>query len=722
MQNSATLDRRSFIRLTGLTGAAFVLGVGTARSGELPEILNLSGKADLFNLSPYIFIEKSGQITILNPKPEIGQGTYQSIPALIAEELEVPLENIIIKPAAGEKDIENQSVGGSSSVRGSYFQLRKVGASAREMLKEAAAVSWKVPVTECYAENARIIHKPSGKSLGYGELAEAASNMKVPENPVLKEAKDFKILGKKSPRLDIPQKISGKAVFGIDADVPGMVYASVEHCPVFGAKLVSFDESESLKVKGVKKAIKIERVMGKNRYDAIAVVADNYWAAFQGRKALKVKWDYQGFDKFNTSDFEQHLRELSKSEGIVVHNQGDFDKAFGDSETKMEAFYETPMVSHSPMEPMNCLAHWREDGMVEVWASSQGAGLMVTELAETLNIEQDKIIPHVLFNGGAFGRRLICDYGSEAAMISKSIGKPVKIIWTREDDTQLGPFRPMTFSAMKGALSEDGKVVAFQHKVISPSISATMDAKYDRTKQDDTMVEGINEQKYEFPNMRNSYVFADIHIPLYYWRAVTSTTLAFAHECFIDEMAIKAKKDPLTFRLEMMTKYTDAKRVLQRIREFSGWDKDLPEGWGRGLAQYEFFAGLAANVVEVSKQAENSVKVEKVFAVIDLGTVVNPDNVKAQIEGSVVMALTAATKEGITFENGMSKQTNFHNSPILRINEMPQVEVLILAEGGPVIKGVGEPGLPPFAPALCNAIFAATGKRIRRLPFDMKNV
>jgi isoquinoline 1-oxidoreductase beta subunit len=722
MQNTNSIGRRNFLRLTGITGAAFILGFKPAKSNGIPAILNLSNRADLYNLTPYIIIEKSGQITIMNPIPEIGQGTYQSVPALMAEELEVPLERVIIKQTQGEKEFGRwQGAGGSSSVRGNYSKLRQVGASARVMLIEAAATTWKVPATECYAENARIIHKPSGKSLGYGDLVEAAANLKVPENPELKDPKDFKILGKSAPRLDIPLKVSGRAVFGIDAEVPGMVYASVERCPVFGSKLISYDDTDAMKVKGVTRVVKTVRVIGKNRYDAIAVVADNYWSAFQGRKALKVKWDYKGNEKFNTKDFEQHLRDLSKNEGIVVHNEGDFDKAFSDSGIKLEAFYETPVVSHSPMEPMNCLAHWRPDDKVEIWASSQGSTLIKHELSIVLNIPEDRIIPHIMFNGGAFGRRLKSDYASEAAMISHAVGKPVKVVWTREDDTQQGPFRPMTFSAMKGALSPEGKVIAFQHKVISPSMSATQDEFYDKTKADESMVEGINDQKYEFPNMKNSYVFAEIHIPMAAWRAVTSTTLAFAHECFIDEMAIKAKKDPLAFRLDHMTKDSDAKRVLTRIREFSGWDKPLPEGWGRGVAQYEFFAGLAAHVVEVSKQPGNAIRVEKVYCVIDLGTVVNPDNTNAQIEGAIVMGLTAAIKDGITFENGMSKQTNFHNNPVLRINEMPKVEVLILADGGPVIKGVGEPGLPPVAPALCNAIYDATGTRVRRLPVDLKN-
>lgn len=722
MNNTTSINRRNFLRLTGVTGAAFILGFKTAKSNDIPAILNLSNRADFYQLTPYIIIEKSGQITIMNPKPEMGQGTYQSVPALIAEELEVPLDKVNIKQTQGEKEFGRQSAGGSSSVRGNYSQLRTVGAAARAMLITAASTTWNVPATECYAEEARVLHKPSGKSLGYGDLVEAAAKLPVPENPQLKNPKDFKILGKSAPRLDIPLKVSGKAVFGIDAEVPGMVFASVERCPVFGSKLLSYDDTDALKVKGVLKVVKTARILGKNHFDGVAVVADNYWSALQGRKALKVKWDYQGKDKFNSGDYAQHLRDLSKEEGIIVHNQGDFDKAYSDSATKLEAFYETPVVSHSPMEPMNCLAYWRPDNKVEIWASSQGASLIKHELSSVLNIAEDRIIPHIMFSGGAFGRRLKSDFASEAAMISHTVGKPVKVIWTREDDTQLGPFRPMTFSAMKGALSADGKTVAFQHKVISPSMSATEDDFYDKTKADDSMVEGINDQKYEFPNMKNSYVFAEMHIPMSAWRAVTSTTLAFAHECFIDELAIRAKKDPLAFRLDHMTKDSDAKRVLTRIREFSGWDKPLPEGWGRGVAQYEFFAGLAAHVVEVSKQPGNGIKVEKVYCVIDLGTVVNPDNTNAQVEGAIVMGLTAAIKNGITFENGMSKQTNFHNNPVLRINEMPKVEVLILADGGPVIKGVGEPGLPPVAPALCNAIYDATGTRIRKLPVDIKNI
>ncbi|GAB3501795.1 xanthine dehydrogenase family protein molybdopterin-binding subunit [Spirosoma knui] len=722
-------SRRNFLKAAGLTGAAFALGFPTTDAIAGP-VLNLSALPESVELTPFIRIETSGRITIMNPRPEIGQGTFQSVPALIAEELEVPLEKIIIQQTGGESKfggLWSQAVGGSGSIRGGYKQMRTVGASAREMLRQAASQQWNVPMGECLAENATIVHTPTGKKLTYGQLAETAAKLPVPKEPPLKDPKNFTQIGKSAPRPDVPLKSIGQALFGIDAKVAGMVYASVERSPVLGAKLVSFDASPALKIKGVRQVVKVERVLGKNRFDGVAVVADNYWAALQGRKALKVQWDYQGLDTFNTAAFENNLRDLAKTDGVVGHNKGDFDKTFADAPTKLEAFYETPMVSHSTMEPMNALAHYKSGvespgDKIELWVSSQGGDLVVDEVARVLNVPKENVTVHVMFNGGGFGRRLTQDFATEAAFLSKTIGKPVKVVWTREDDTQLGPFRPMTFSALRGALTADGKPVAFQHKVISPSIDATMNATYDKAKPDSTMLEGTNEQPYEIPNLNTRYVHADIQIPLTYWRSVTSSTLAFAHECFLDEMAVKAGKDPMAFRLAMLTKESDTKRVLTKLKEVSNWDKPLPAGWGRGVAQWVFFAGLAGQVVEVSKQTDGSVKVEKVYCVIDLGTVVNPDNVKAQVEGSVAMALTAATKDGITFEGGQAKQSNFDTNRMLRINEMPQVEVHILAEGGPTIKGVGEPGLPPLAPALANAVFAATGKRVRRLPFDLANV
>ncbi|HEU5052273.1 MAG TPA: xanthine dehydrogenase family protein molybdopterin-binding subunit [Hanamia sp.] len=712
------INRRHFLKLTGITGAGFIIGLSLKGNGIA--VAKTAGDVVPFGLTPFVMIEKDGTITIFNPKPEMGQGTYQSIPSLILEELEVPIEGVIIKQTGGQKRFgEGQGAGGSSSVRGSYFELRKVGASAKEMLVQAAANEWKVPVSECYAENAKVIHKPSGKSLGYGDLAEAAAKLEVPKDPKLKDPKDFKILGKNTPRPDVPLKSSGRAVFGIDVEVPGMVFASVAHSPVFGAKLVSYDDSKAKKVKGVVGVEKCQRKFGPYTYDCVAVLGENYWAAYQGRNALEIKWDNQGNDKFNSKDYAKYLHDLSKQEAAVDKEIGDFDKSFSDAPVKLEAFYETPVVSHSPIEPMNCVANWTDGNKLEIWASTQVPGRIMSEFTKEYDIPEENLTLHTMFSGGAFGRRLYTDFIGEAVQLAKQSGKPVKVIWTREDDTEQGPFRPMTFSALKAGLSSDGKTLAFQHKVISPTIRYSKD--YDKTKTDGTMTEGISSQDYEFPNMKNLYVNADFHVPVAAWRAVTSTTLAFAHECFIDEMAVKANKDPMEFRLGLLTKDSDTKTLLQKLKEVSNWDKPLPAGWGRGVAQYAFFAGLAGYVIEVSKKG-NGVNIEKIYSVIDLGTVVNPDTVKGQVEGAAVMALTAATKGGITFDKGQTVQKNFNTNPLVRINEITPVEVHILANGGPKIKGVGEPGLPPFAPALCNAIYAATGKRIRKLPFDIHNI
>jgi isoquinoline 1-oxidoreductase beta subunit len=716
---NTSINRRNFLRLTSLTGAGLVMGMGLKADGS-SIIENLGTSTNAFELSPLVMIDQNGLVTIFNTKPEIGQGTYQSIPALIAEELEVPMDKIVIKQTGGEKKYgPGQFVGGSSSVRTNYANLRKVGATAKAMLLTAASQQWNVPVGECYADNATVIHRPSGKSIGYGAIAEAASKLEAPKNPTLKDAKDFKILGKSAKRPDIPMKVDGSAKFGIDASVPGMVYASIERCKVFGSKLVSFDATAAKKVKGVIAVETCERIHGVYKSEGVAVIAENYWAAVQGRKALVIQWDHQGNDQFNSKDYANSLREAAKKDGAIEHQQGDFDKAFAEAPVKLTAFYETPVVSHSPIEPMNCLANWKPNNQLEIWTSTQVPGSVMNDFSRIYGVKQEDLTLHVLFNGGGFGRRLYPDYIHEAVQLSKKIGKPVKSIWSREDDTQQGPFRPMTFSAMKGALDANGKAIAFQHKVISPTLDMKKD--YDVTKADGTMTEGISEQKYEIEHMKNLYVHHYLHVPVAAWRAVTSTTLAFSHECFLDEMAVAAKKDPMAFRLGMLTKESDTKNILTKLKEVSNWDKKLPTGWGRGVAQYEFFAGQAGFVIEVSKKG-TGVKIEKVYAVIDLGTVVNPDNTRAQVEGSAVMALTAAIKGGITFEKGATVQSNFHNNPLVRINEMPKVEVHILANGGNKIKGVGEPGLPPFAPALCNAIYAATGKRIRQLPFDINKI
>lgn len=714
------VSRRQFIKNTGTTSLALWLGVtsnGFANTAFIVDTPN--------NFTPFIKIEQNGVITIYNTKPEMGQGTYQSVPALIAEELEVSLDAIKIVQTNGEKRFgPGQAAGGSSSVRGNYDAYRKIGAAAKEMLIKAASIKWGIGVESCYAENGSVHSKLSDKHLSYGELIEEASKLELPKEPKLKNKNDFKIIGKSIQRPDIPLKISGKAVFGIDVEVPNMVYASVLRSPVIGGSLKSFDAKDALKVLGVIKVVEAKRIVGKYNYSGVAVIAKSYWSALQGRKALKVEWDTHGYENFNLSDYENKLRNLSKEAGVLDKSIGNVDNVTIEPENAIESFYETPMVAHHTLEPMNCVAHVNGD-MLEIWTSTQVPGSITgsgaNDFHSQVGIKPENITLHSTFIGGGFGRRLYNDYIVEAVNIAKQIDQPVKVIWTREDTTQHSAARPMTFSQLKGGFSKEGKLISFQHKVISPSYFDSVGTNFDKTKVDGIMVEGIGEQAYEIPNIKTSYVYADFHVPVAAWRSVTSSTVAFAHECFIDELAHKVNKDPMDFRLQMLNKESDTKKVLLKLKEVSNWDKPLPKGKARGVAQWEFFAGLCAHAVEVSIKEDKSIKIDKVYAVIDLGEVVNPDNVKNQVEGAIVMALTAAIKSGITIENGKIKQSNFNDNPMVRIHETPEIEVHILADGGK-IKGVGEPGLPPFAPALANALFSLTGKRIRKMPFDINLV
>ena len=706
-------SRRSFIKKAGATGLTFWLGLSYVKGANTPVISTAK------SLTPFIKIDASG-ITIFNPNPEMGQGSYQAVASMIAEELEVSLDQITIKNTSGEKEFgAGQWAGGSSTVREGYLTYRKIGASAKEMLIKAASQAWGVSPESCMAKEGKVLHAATNRSLKYEELAEAASVLEIPKEPKLKDSKDFKMLGRAVKRPDIPLKVTGKAEFGIDADVPGMLYSSVERCPVIGGTLKTFDATAALKVPGVVKVVSAERVIGKYSSTGVAVIAKTYWAAVQGRKALKIDWDTKGFETFNSSDYENKLRELSKEEGILDKQKGSIDIPVNQV---LESFYETPMVAHHPLEPMNCTVQVKGK-KVEIWTSTQvpvsvtGPGMMGS-MPAVLGINPEDITLHAGFIGGGFGRRLYFDYIVEAINVAKQVDSPVKVVWSREDTTTQGPFRPMTFSKMTGGLSEKNQLVSFQHKVISPGFMDSAMPNWDKTKLDSMMTEGISAQEYDIPNMKNSFVFADYHVPMAAWRSVTSSTLAFAHECFIDELAHKAKKDPLDFRIDLQSTNTDTKRVLKKLREITNWDKPLPAGKARGVAQWDFFAGLSAQAVEVSLAKNGAVSVDKVYVVIDLGTVVNPDNVKAQVEGAVLMALSAAIHPAITLKNGVVEQKNFDTTPVTRMSEAPEVIVEIITEGTK-IKGVGEPGLPPFAPALGNAIFALTKKRLRKLPLEI---
>jgi isoquinoline 1-oxidoreductase beta subunit len=718
METTDQITRRHFIKSTGTVGIALWLGL----SAKGMPYKTSAGVAK--NFTPFILIEPNGQITLFNTKPEMGQGTYQSIPALIAEELEVSLDQVIIKNTGGEKEFGNgQRAGGSTSVRGSYNEMRKVGATAKAVFLKAASIKWQVSEADCYAENGKIFHQPTQRSAAYAELLEEASKIELPKEPKLKDPKDFKIIGKQAHRPDVPMKTNGTAKFGIDVQLPGMVYATVERCPVIGGTLKSFDADEALKVPGVIKVAEVERIVGIYSYTGVVVIADSYWSATQARKKLRIKWDTKGYEMYNSAAYNEYLWRQADEEGMIDKNIGAVDSVKTSDQNTVEAFYETPVIAHHTLEPMVCVAQVTGDKL-EVWSSNQVPNLLTgsgaNDLPALTGFKPENVKYHNMFIGGGFGRRLYYDYIVEAVNVAKLIDRPVKTLWSREDCTTKGAWRMMTFSKMKGTIGDDRKLIAFQHKVIGPNFHESLFKTFDKTRLDPSMVEGIGTQDYEIPNLKTSYVKTDSHLPGGAFRSVVSSTICFPHESFVDEMAHKAGKDPMEFRLNMVAPTSDTYKLLQKLKELSDWDKPLMKYKGRGVAQWKFFGCQLGYVVEVTYDAlSKSIKIDKVIALIDLGIVVNPDNVKNQIEGSVIMALSAATKSGITFKNGVAEQNNFYDNPVLRMNEAPPVEVHILADGGRM-KGVGEPGVPPFAPALANAIFAATGKRIRKMPFDLK--
>jgi isoquinoline 1-oxidoreductase beta subunit len=718
-----TLARREFLKRSALGSAALVLGFSLTPEAH---IRNLSGAEDasLFNPNPFLYIGTDGKIILMAHKPEMGQGTFQSVPLILAEELDVPLEMVEVRMAQGDEKYGNQSVGGSASVKTSWMPMRKAGAAARQMLIMAAAAQWGVKPEDCSTDGkGNIINGIVPQQMAtYASVAAAAAKLEVPKEPPLKEATQFRWIGKETRRPDIPPKCDGTAQFGIDAKVPGMLYASVERAPLHRAKVKKWDDTRAKNVKGVKHVIACERqAFGVTTY-GVAVLADSYWAALQGRKQLRIEWDNSGIATFSNESLRKEAQQLAKTDGLTDHQEGNVAEVFAQAAEKgyktIESFYECSWAAHAPMEPMNCTIDVRENAC-EVWIPTQVPSRVRNELATFLNIPKENITIHCLYMGGGFGRRLFVDFMMEAAYLSRAVKAPVKLIWTREDDMTQGPFRPGTFGALRGAVDAQGNPLAMEHKVIAPSISYEMfPERKDLSKVDKGVMEGISEHPYQFPNFRTSYIYQPTTVPIGWWRAVYSSTTCFAHECFIDEMAYAAGKDPLHFRLAMVgEKHPRIRTILQTLAEKSGWD-NLPKDKGKGVAVWQFFAGMCGQVCIMRKDSEGKPVIEKIIAVIDCGTAVNPDNVRAQVEGSIVMGLTQAIKDEIIFKDGVVVQNNFNSYRLLRMQETPPIEVHIVPSAEPPI-GVGEPGLPPVAPALANAYFALTGKRERKMPFTI---
>jgi isoquinoline 1-oxidoreductase beta subunit len=714
------LTRRNFIKLSSLTGAALTIGFYIPAGAKAAQIMKTETADNLgIDLNAWISIDTNGKVTITNHRAEMGQGSFQSVPQIIAEELEVDLNDVRIVFAQGNNaKYGSQITGGSSTVRGTYKKLLHLSATAREMLIEAAARTWNVAASECYAENGHVIHKPSGKKLNYGELVADASKLTPPTSVHLKDPKDYKVLRKPIPRQDTPLKVNGTAMFGLDKKLPGMLYAVVERNPRFQGKVKSFDDTETKKVPGVKHVIAVKMSVFNTFREGVAVVADSIWSAMQGRKVLKVEWDDTGFEHFSTEQLYARMNDdLKTKDGLSFRTKGNFAAALEKADKKIEATYETPYESHSCMEPVNCTAHFQGDKL-EIWGPIQGPDWVQDLLSPLVDLPKEKIIVNMTFLGGGFGRKAFMDYPHEAAVISKAVNAPVQVVWTREDDTTQGPFRPgMVYHCSAGI--KDGRISAYKAKLAGQD----MDHQWPGAQKDSyngSTTEGFLEPYFEsIPHFSFSDLPLDVPIPVMWWRSVYASTNGFAFESFMDELAVQAGKDPLDFRRQHLGEER-YQHLINRLEEVSGW-KNRKKNEGYGVSITECFSSIVGEVVKVSKKADGKVKVDKVWAVMDCGWYVNPDIIRAQVEGSIVMALGAATVHATHFNDGKAVEQNFNTYKMPRITETPEIEVHVV-DNEEKAGGVGEPGLPPLAAALTNAIFDLTGKRIRKLPFNLDEV
>jgi isoquinoline 1-oxidoreductase beta subunit len=654
-------------------------------------------------------IDPDGTVTVMVAKSEMGQGVITALPMILAEELEADWTKVRFERADADERYGDMGTGGSTSVRTSWEPLRMAGAAAREMLLTAAAGIWAVDRSACRAEQGAVVHIADGKRLTYGELAPAASGLEVPADIPLKEPKDFHLIGSRTPRLDTPEKVDGTAMFGLDVRVPGMLYAVVARCPVFGGKVKSFDAEKARSVPGVKHVVEIG--------SGIAVAADNTWNAIQGRNALDILWDEGENALLDSDGIHAMLEESSAKPGAVAEEKGDpaiLDGASG----KIEAVYELPYLAHAPMEPINCTADVKPESC-EIWIPTQSAQWARGVAAAILELKQESVTAHVSYVGGGFGRRFDPDVAIEAVAVSKAVNAPVKVVWTREDDMHHDWYRPTSLHKLSGAVDGQGGLLALSHRVTAPSITGQRWPDQVKNGLDEGAVEGASKLEYDIPNNRLEYVMANTAVPVGWWRSVYPTQNVFAVESFVDELAHKAGADPFEFRRRSMKKGSRLKKVLELAAEKSGWGARLPDGWGRGIAcaPPAFFGSYIAHVAEVSVD-DRDIRVHRVVCAVDCGIVINPDTIEAQMESSIAFALTAALRGEITIGRGRVVESNFDDYPILTFDEMPKVEVYIVPSTEPV-GGIGEPGVPPLPPAVTNAIFAASGRRIRKLPIRL---
>jgi isoquinoline 1-oxidoreductase subunit beta len=620
---------------------------------------------------------------------------------VLADQLGADWSRVEARHAPVRVEFGRQSTGGSTSIRNGIGDLRKAGAAAREMLVAAAAARWQVPAADL--EVAKGVVKHAGKSARFGELAEAAAALEPPAEPEIRP--DSKLIGSAVRRLDLPDKVTGAATFGIDVHRPDMQVARVVHSPVFGGTVKKVNDEAARAVDGVRDVVQIPT--------GVAVVADHFWAADKGAKALAVEWDEGDGANLDSASLTRRLKAIA-GRGKSARNDGDVAAALKKGK-KLEAVYEVPYLAHAPMEPLSCTAEVTDDSC-ELWVSTQGPTGAQAKAAEITGLDPSKIKVHSMMLGGGFGRRSQSDFVADAVHVAKATGKPVKVIWTREDDIRMGMYRPAAYNLMTGAVDGDGWPVAWRHQIASPSIVHVFGPLKDGI--DGTAVEGASNLPYAIPNQQITYARPELPVTTWFWRSVGSSQNAYVTECFLDELAALGGKDPLELRRRLLADAPRHLRALERAAEAAGWGKDLPEGHAQGLAVHESFGSIVAQVAQVSIDGDRP-RVHEVTCAVDCGQVINPDTIAAQMDSSIAYGLSAALHGRIDFERGRVVQSNFHDYPIVRLGEMPRVDTIIIAEGEPH-GGIGEPGLPPIAPAVCNALRTLTGTPIRSLPIRLE--
>jgi isoquinoline 1-oxidoreductase subunit beta len=671
---------------------------------------------DGFVPNAFVRIGTDGQVILTMPYVEMGQGTYTSIPMLIAEELEVDLSQVRLEHAPpDEKRYGNpllgglQATGNSNAVRASWQPMRQAGATARTMLIVAAARRWNVGPASCRAETGEVLHVTTGKRLKYGELAAAAAEVPIPDNVALKQPKDFKLIGTRAKRLDTPAKVNGTAVYGIDVRPPNVKIATLAQSPAFGGRVKSVDDTAARAVKGVRQIVRLD--------DAVAVVADHMGAAKKGLAALAIEWDDGPHAELSTKNIVDELAQATLNPGVVAETIGDVGGAMARATTKVDATYQVPFLAHATMEPMNCTAHVRQDSC-EIWVGTQALARAHAAAAKAAGLPLDKVVVHNHLIGGGFGRRLDVDGVVRTVQIAQQVEGPVKVVWTREEDIQHDMYRPYWFDRMSAGLDDKGVPIAWTHRFAGSSVLARWAPPFFNIGLDPDTTEGAIDLVYGLPNMHVDYVRVEPPgIPTAFWRSVGPSHTVFVVESFIDELAAAAKQDPVAYRLALLDKTPRAKAVFALVAEKAGWGQSLPERVGRGVSLQFVFATYMALVAEVEVSKDGAVRVRRVVCAVDCGTIVNPDTVQAQIQSAIIFGITAALHGQITLKNGRVEQGNFDSYQMLRIDEAPAIDVHIV-QSSESPGGMGECGTSAIVPAVANAIFAATGKRLRKMPVD----